>query len=63
MTDEEKARKAAELAGIDLGEFVRDVAESDPYGDGDYGCVFCRAQAPRHENDCNWIKLRAAVIR
>ncbi len=61
MTDDEKAQKAAELSGIDLGQFMREVAEADPYGNGDYGCIFCRTQAPFHGDDCTWVKLRAAV--
>ncbi len=61
MSDDDRNRKAAELAGIDLGEFMREIAETDPYGNGDYGCIFCRMQAPFHGDDCMWVKLRAGV--
>ena len=62
MNDNDKAQKAAEIAGIDLGQFMRDVAAMDPYC-GNHHCIFCEVTKPNHRNNCNWLKLRAAVSK
>jgi hypothetical protein len=56
MTDDERARKAADLVGIDLNDFVREIAATDPYGAMDR-CIFCNDPKPSHRGDCKWILI------